>query len=254
MSTNVFATNGYGEEVDINVMSYNIYHGVGLDGELSLERIADVMKDADAEIIGIQEVDRFYGDRSDFQDQAKELAELLGYHYVYGANLDLDPAEGQEQNRQYGTGILSKYPIIDSENTFLSSFGKEQRGLLRATVNVRGIHVNVYNTHLGLDVPSRLAQVDEIIDVTSSFEGPRILLGDLNAEPDSEEFQLLLEQGNFVDSFADIEDANTFPVINPIKRIDYILSSPSIEHSNQRVIYTEDFDHLPLVTEMKIKR
>ncbi len=30
-----------------------------------------------ADVIGIQEVDRFYGDRSDFQDQIKKLAELL---------------------------------------------------------------------------------------------------------------------------------------------------------------------------------
>ncbi|WP_042221564.1 endonuclease/exonuclease/phosphatase family protein [Oceanobacillus manasiensis] len=255
MSTSAFADGkGYGKAVGVNVMSYNIYHGVGLDGTLSLERIADVIRDAEAEIIGIQEVDRFYGERSDFQDQAKELAELLNYHYVYGANLDLEPGEGQKNNRQYGTAILSKYPIIDSENIFLSSFGKEQRGLLRAKVNVRGIHVNVYNTHLGLDVPSRMAQVEEVIDVTSSFSGPRILTGDLNAEPDSEEFQFLLDGGNFIDSFAGEENANTFPIIEPTKRIDYILHSPSIELSNQRVIYTEASDHLPIVTEMKIKR
>lgn len=86
---------GYGKEVDVKVMSFNIYHGVGLDNVLNLQRTAQVIRDAGAEIVGIQEVDRFWDSRSDFQDQAKELAEILGYHYVYGANLDRSPAEGK---------------------------------------------------------------------------------------------------------------------------------------------------------------
>lgn len=253
MGGNVFAA-GYGKEVDVKVMSYNIQHGVGLDDVLDLERTARVIEKAEADIIGIQEVDRFYGERSDFQDQAKELAQLLGYHYVYAANLNLQPDEGQTENRQYGTAILSKYPIIDSGNKFLSSFGNEQRGLLRAKVNVRGVHVNFYNTHLGLSVPERLAQVEEIVDITSSFDGPNVLVGDLNAEPENEDFKLLLKQGGLIDSFADVNHSNTFPVLDPIKRIDYILTSSEIEFSNQKVIYTEASDHLPIITDLVISR
>ncbi|QTN00785.1 endonuclease [Sediminibacillus dalangtanensis] len=243
-----------GKQVSVDVMSYNIYHGVGLDGELNLERTADVIKEADAEIVGIQEVDRYYGDRSEFKDVAKELADLLGYHYVFAANLDLEPANGRSENRQYGTAILSEYPIIDSENIFLSSFDHEQRGLLRTKINVRGIHLNVYNTHLGLDVVSRLAQVGEIIEVALHHPGTSFLLGDLNAEPDSEEYQLLVDQTDFVDAFANVDNANTFPVLNPIKRIDYIFATPDIEVDNQRVIQTEASDHLPVAVEAVISR
>lgn len=254
-STGALATgNGYGKEVGTTVMSYNIHHAVGLDGQLSLQRIADVITDSGAEIVGLQEVDRFYGARSDFKEQAKELAGLLGYHYAYGANLDLAPAEGQTNNRQYGTAIISKYPIIRSENMLLSSFGKEQRGVLHAVVNLRGIHVDVYNTHLGLDVASRTAQAQEIIDLASGSEGPALLMGDFNAEPNSSEFQVLLDSGLFVNSFQGIEDAYTFPVINPSKIIDYILTSPEVQHSNQRVIHTEASDHLPIAADVVFKR
>lgn len=250
------ADNGYGSRVPATVMSYNIHHGVGLDNQLSLERIAGVIRDAGADIVGLQEVDRFYGERSGFQDQAKELAELLGYHYAYGANLDLAPAEGQTENRQYGTAIVSKYPILKSENVWLSSFGKEQRGVLHAVINVRGVHVDVYNTHLGLDVTSRLAQAQEIVDLASASgsEGPALLLGDLNAEPASEEVGLLLNSGLFVNSFEGVEDAYTFPVRNPSATIDYILTSPGVSHANQRVIQTEASDHLPIVTEVVFAR
>ncbi|WP_277679973.1 endonuclease/exonuclease/phosphatase family protein [Gracilibacillus dipsosauri] len=251
-SSSVAAT-GKGKEVNLKVMSFNIHHGEGLDGELDIKRTAKVMKDTGAEIIGIQEVDRFYGDRSDFQDQARKLAKLLGYHYVFGANLNLEP-ETSNKNRQYGTAVLSKYPIIDSENIHLSSFGNEQRGLLRTKINVKGIHVHFYNTHLGLNVAERLAQIAEINEVKSSFSGPSVLVGDLNAEPDSKELQLLLQEGNLVDVFANGDESNTFPVINPTKRIDYILTSPSVYHLDSQVIYTEASDHLPIVADIVITR
>lgn len=246
--------NGSGENVKTTVMSYNIHHGVGIDGQLSLQRIADVIRNSGAEVIGLQEVDRYYGARSDFKDQAKELAELLDYHYAYGANLDLAPAPGQTENRQYGTAILSKYPILEANNVFLSSFGKEQRGVLHAVVNVKGAPVNVYNTHLGLDTASRTAQVQEIIELASIHEGPSILVGDLNARPYYEEFQLLLQSGLFVNTFEGMEDAYTYPVINPAYTIDYILTSPGAEHTNQRVIHSEASDHLPIAADVTFKR
>ncbi|MDC3412161.1 endonuclease/exonuclease/phosphatase family protein [Aquibacillus sp. 3ASR75-11] len=238
------------EEVAIKFMSYNIHHGVGLDGELSLERIAQVMRDANVEIIGVQEVDKFYGSRSNYKDQAKELSTLLGYYYVYGANLSLYPEGGHDKARQYGIAILSKYPIIESENIELSSYGNEPRGLLRTKIDVGGILVSVFNTHLGLDTSERLAQIKEITRVTSSFVRPRILLGDFNAEPNSEEIKWLLHEGDFVDCFKEIENAVTFPADNPNRRIDYILTSKSIKFSNQNMMHTQVTDHLPITIKL----
>ncbi|WP_211749328.1 endonuclease/exonuclease/phosphatase family protein [Paenibacillus sp. Marseille-Q4541] len=245
---------GDGTEVSTTVMSYNIHHGVDLNDQLSLQNIGDVIRDSGAEIVGLQEVDRFYGVRSDYKNQAEELAELLGYHYAYGANLDFEPDEGRTNNRQFGTAILSKHPILSSENMLLSSFGEEQRGALHAVVNLQGIHVDVYNTHLGLDVTSRTVQAQEIIDLASATQGPKILMGDFNAEPDSSEFQVLLNSGLFMNSFQGIEDVYTFPVGNPSEIIDYILTSPTVQLSNQRVIHSEASDHLPIAVDLVFKR
>ncbi|GIP26389.1 metal-dependent hydrolase [Paenibacillus sp. J23TS9] len=239
--------------VGVTVMSYNIHHGVGVDDQLSLQRIADVIRDSGAEIVALQEVDRFYGDRSEYKDQAAELAVLLGYHYAYGSNLDLGPEEGRADNRQYGTAILSKHPIIRHENILLSSFEDEPRGALHAIVNLRDVHMNVYNTHLGLDTTSRTVQAQEIIDLATSAQGPKILMGDFNAEPDSPELQLLLNSGLFVNSFQGIEDAYTFPFSNPPEIIDYILTSPTVQHSNQQVIRTDASDHLPIAVDLAFK-
>ena len=43
-----------------------------------LERIAKVIEDSGAEIIGLQEVDNHWAERSNFEDQAKWLADRLG--------------------------------------------------------------------------------------------------------------------------------------------------------------------------------
>ncbi|CEG26272.1 endonuclease/exonuclease/phosphatase family protein [Bacillus sp. B-jedd] len=243
-----------GEKVSVNFMSYNIHHGVGIDNILDLERIAGLIRDEGADIVAIQEVDRHYGARSDFEDQAKKLAELLGYHYVYAANLDLDPLEEGAERRQYGTAVLSKYPIIQAENYLLPSFGKEQRGLLEATVNVKGNHIRVYNTHLGLTVSQRLAQVEEINKIVSAKKTPAVLMGDLNAEPDSDEVKQLLNGANLVDAFENRDNADTFPVENPIKRIDYIFASEGLKIFNQEVIYSTYSDHLPVIAEIELER
>ena len=77
--------------LQVKVMSYNIHHAVGEDNVLDLERIAKVIEDSGAEIIGLQEVDNHWSERSNFEDQAKWLADRLGMHYTYAANLDRDP-------------------------------------------------------------------------------------------------------------------------------------------------------------------
>src|SRR5687768_38666 len=50
------------------VMTFNIHHGVGLDGRLDLARVAAVIRASGAEVIALQEVDRHYGERSAFAD------------------------------------------------------------------------------------------------------------------------------------------------------------------------------------------
>src|SRR3954470_22759943 len=80
----------------LTVMSFNIHHAEGTDGVLDLSRIAQVIKNNGADVVGLQEVDRHYSDRSDLADQPAELAAMLGYHVVYGANIDqVPPAAGQ---------------------------------------------------------------------------------------------------------------------------------------------------------------
>src|SRR5690606_13344374 len=89
----------------VKVMSFNIAHGLGMDGVTDLERTAGVIEDSCATVIGLQEVDRFFGERSSFMDQVKWLGDRLGMYTAYGANLDFVSNQADKPNQQYGNAI-----------------------------------------------------------------------------------------------------------------------------------------------------
>jgi endonuclease/exonuclease/phosphatase family metal-dependent hydrolase len=154
----------------VKVITYNIHHGAGVDGVLDLERIAAAIESSDADVVGLQEVDNHWSERSDWVDQAAWLARRLRMHYRYAPNLDLPPLNPGEPNRQYGTAILSKYPIKDFSNTFLPLYpGQEQRGLAVATLKVRGRDLRFANTHLTHNNNAeRLDQAKKVVDLLHS--------------------------------------------------------------------------------------
>lgn len=72
----------------MRLVTCNIRYGLGRDGRLDLARIARTV--AAADMIALQEVERFR-QRSGMTDQPAELApHLPDHHRVYGANLDID--------------------------------------------------------------------------------------------------------------------------------------------------------------------
>ena len=102
----------------MEVISYNIQFGRGLDGRFDLERICDSIKGA--EIICLQEVEASW-QRSGNIDQAQAISELLPEYYaVYGSSFDVDNSykadDGKVVNRrrQHGDMLLSRWPILSS--------------------------------------------------------------------------------------------------------------------------------------------
>lgn len=239
--------------VKLRTMSYNIHHGVGMDGLLDLDRIADVIAEAEPDIVGLQEVDKHYSGRSNWEDQGKYLAEKLDMHYAYGVNLNYDPVSQSPlmAQRQYGTAILSKYPIEAYENVHLDSLGKEQRGLLRATIQVDGVQAHFYTTHLGLTPEERTVQVKQVMELVSQQKGPSIIVGDFNAWSLSKAMKPILSE--YWDAFAKKSYANTSNSKFPYQRIDYILAKADrVQFSDQKVLRTKASDHLPIVADITL--
>jgi len=236
----------------LRVATFNIHHGVGLDNVLDLERIAGTVESTGAEVVGLQEVDVHFGARSNFVDQANWLADRLGMYVVFGANLDFAPPTAGAPRRQYGTAILSEHRISEWTNTLLPHpEGGEQRGLLEAQIRVRGLPVRVYNTHLQHNSQvERLAQIAAIRAILDDVDESVVVLGDLNATPDSPEIANLTD--DLVDAWvtAGVGDGFTYDAATPHARIDYVMSSNDVVARTAAVVTSDAADHLPVVVDL----
>jgi endonuclease/exonuclease/phosphatase family metal-dependent hydrolase len=160
----------------MKLATYNVQYGLGKDRRYDLVRIAREI--ADADVIALQEVDRYW-QRSGCVDSPAVIASHLPEHYwVYGANLDMDASfrDGNgrliNRRRQFGTMILSRLPIVSSRNHLLPKYGtltqhSIQQGALEAViVTPRAGPLRIYSLHLShLSAAIRLPQVDALLAI-----------------------------------------------------------------------------------------
>lgn len=238
----------------LRALTFNIHHGVGLDGRLDLDRVAAVVEAARPDVAGLQELDRHLGKRSRFVDQPAWLADRLGLQAVFGANLDAEPRTPGSPRRQYGTAILSRHPIGEWRNTPLPRpEGGEQRGLLEALLDTPDGPVRVFGTQLqNRSRRERLAQVAAIRARVAEAREPVVLVGDLNALPDSAELAALTEDLADAWARAGRGDGFTYDAATPHGRIDYVLTSPDVEARGAEVVATDASDHLPVVADLAV--
>ena len=124
---------------------------------------------------------------------------------------------------------------------------------MHATLDVDGTPVEAYATHLQFDSPAeRLQQVQAILGTIGTPESSVVLLGDLNAAPDTPEVAALVDQ--LVDSWvaAGVGDGNTFSSQNPTTRIDYVLTSRNVTARAAAVIASDASDHRPVVASLSL--
>ncbi|WP_219416319.1 endonuclease/exonuclease/phosphatase family protein [Pseudonocardia nigra] len=237
----------------LDVLSFNIHHAEGPDETVDLDRVAAEIRDSGADVVGMQEVDRHWSERSHLADQPAELARRLGMHVAYGANLDREPATPGGERRQYGTAVLSRFPIVSRQNTPLPKGGpaEEQRGLLEVVLDVHGVPVRVLNTHLQHDsAESRLLQAREVAAAVERSAEPVVLTGDLNATPDAPEITTLTAL--LTDSHeAGAGIGHTYPVEAPDRRIDYVLAERS-RFLGSEVLPTASSDHRPVLARLLV--
>ena len=84
----------------LRILSFNIYHGETMRGDFDLEQLARVIRQADPDLVALQEVDLYTG-RSSGRDLASELGLLTRMVPLFGRAMPFDGGE-------YGEGILSR--------------------------------------------------------------------------------------------------------------------------------------------------
>ena len=248
------------KRVHLNVMSYNIHVGVGMDKKQDLPRIAEVIKRSGADVVGLQEVDRGVR-RTGRVDEIAELARLTKMDYAFAHNLDY-------QGGQYGVAVLSRFPILAIDHRrFANVRERERRGFIRVEVEVGGRRLNFVTTHLDYQfADGRLFETRQLLDALRDVRGPLVVSGDFNEEPGGAVCDLMRAAG-FADGWARDRrsaglsngDGLTYPADKPKKRIDYIFyrgvgedrPPDKAEDASATVPDTLASDHRPVVVSIR---
>jgi endonuclease/exonuclease/phosphatase family metal-dependent hydrolase len=236
----------------LRVMTYNIHITRGMDNKFDPARIADVIKRNDVDVVALQEVDN-KARRSGGVDQLAELAKLTGMHGVFGKARDYDGGE-------YGQAILSRKPIEHMDvHKLPGATGQEERIAMVARIPQDKplpdlIFVGTHLHHMGEEhrLP-QAAELDRILrEHATKREPPVMLLGDLNATPDSEVMNRL--RATWEDATA--KAGMSFPADKPDRKIDYVLlpKGHGWEVVSGKVVDEPmASDHRPVVVELRWK-
>jgi endonuclease/exonuclease/phosphatase family metal-dependent hydrolase len=170
------------------IISFNIWNRQG-PWQQRLPLIQRGLAALEPDIVALQEVLGFTG----MPSQADEIAAGLGWnvHHV--------PAWHIGGGLTFGNAILSRHPLVDTQSLPLPSPpGVDTRTVAFARVDLPHGPAPVFATHLTFQTHlghARCQQVraltDHVARLAPTDGPPPILVGDFNAEPDSDEMRFL---------------------------------------------------------------
>ena len=229
----------------ITIISYNIHHGEGLDGKLDIERIADVVKRENPDIVAFQEVD-VNVKRSGRIDEAQKLGELTGYKPFFGKAIPLTGGA-------YGNAIIAK----DAEAVVAKHIplpGAEPRCMIAIqTKDGQGRPFVFACTHLDLNDENRVKSVGIITEWVKGLTIPAIIVGDMNCQPGSAPYKAFEESW---DAAWGDKPQPTFNAKKPRVSIDHCFTYPKQSWQVAEIKVVEETvasDHRPVKVTLILK-
>ena len=248
----------------LKLMTYNIAatrdfgKGTGKPFEYSVEKYAQMIKEQNPDICGLNEVDYMLV-RSGRIKTTRALGALLGYEDAFA------PAVtwlfgGKPGN--YGNGFLSKHhikdvricpipdPVTRDEDVYY-----ETRVILNALVDFEGTDVDVFVSHFGLAKAERANAVKILAELIKDSSHPVIVMGDFNAQPDDPVLDPI--RGLLSDTFDVYSDKNaktypTNPEFGPDQKIDYIFVSKEFRTESVEIIDRQLSDHKAYIANVEL--
>lgn len=244
------------------LLSYNIHKGFDLLGRWTLEDMRQALRTTEVDALLLQEVvgenkkllSKFKNSSAN-EKQFEFLADEVWPHFSYGRNAVFP-------SKHHGNAILSRFPIIGTENTDLTVNRLEFRGLLYAKIEYgSGKFLHLCTTHLNLFSSDRRLQILKIcnwIQNNIPKTEPMILAGDFN-DWNQELSAHLANNLGLAEAFQSKYSsyARSFPSISPWLCLDRVY------YRNMRILDAAVLvgmpwlflsDHLPLLVEVELPR
>jgi endonuclease/exonuclease/phosphatase family metal-dependent hydrolase len=229
----------------LRVVSYNIHQCVGRDGRRDPQRVANVLREIDGDVVGLQEVDAQGGGGSESM-QMQYLASALGLHAIAGPTI-------LRHDGHYGNALLTRRPVVDVRHIDLTVYRREPRGAIDADLDLDGTIARVIVTHLGLLPGERRIQVRRLLDALGDGQSDLVVLcGDIN-----EWFAVGRPLRWLHARFGHNAALATFPSLLPVFALDRVWVHPRAALAALEVHATpaarHASDHLPLTADIDLR-
>jgi len=224
----------------MKLATWNIHRCIGRDGAMSPERCAAVLREIDADVIALQEVESRPGHALDV---LAYLAGEAGCQSIAGVTM-------QREDAHYGNAVLTRLPVRSVRRHDLSVHAREPRGALELDFDTNGYALQLVATHLGLQPAERREQIGRLLELFD-VEGRDIvvLAGDLN------EWFLWGRPLRLLHSvFSHTPHRRTWPAYAPVFALDRVWAHPR-RAMRQLAVHRSAMarvasDHLPLVAKI----
>jgi len=228
----------------LRVATYNVHSCIGGDRECNPERTVHVLREIDADILGLQEVGA--AAFVDEADQFRYLEKHLEMQGIAGPTL-------RRGRARFGNAVMTRGKILDARLVDLTVLSFEPRGAIDCMIELRGHTVRVIATHLGLLPQERGRQLKRIADMIEERPHPlTVLLGDFNIF--GPERRTLTRIG----APRNLPKLRSFPARRPIMSLDRVWTIPNhpliettVHHTTLSRIAS---DHLPVVGEIDLHK
>jgi endonuclease/exonuclease/phosphatase family metal-dependent hydrolase len=255
----------------VRLATFNLLHGRSLsDGTVHADRIRAAVADLDADVLGLQEVDRAQP-RSGLLDLTALAADALGATvHRFAAAVVGTPGQTWQPwhsgadvgHPQYGIALVSRFPVTRWQITQLPGapvrspvyvpggglllLRDEPRVLLAAVLDTPDGPLTVATTHLSFVPGWNVRQLRAAVRALRGLPGPRVLLGDLN---------MPAGPVRAFTGWQPLARAATFPNSFPRTQLDHVLADPRGAASLGRVVQVRTppvavSDHRPLVVRL----
>ena len=225
--------------------SYNIHRTVGPDRRHDPQRVAQVIREVGAPVIGLQEVNWRPEEELGGESQAEFLAHLPGYEAIAGSNLI-------EHRGHYGNMLLTRYPVLVVRRHSILYRAREPRGVVDVSLDIAGQRLRVMVTHFGLSLRERRFQANRLVElIAQAAPEPVLLLGDLN--------DWIWGSPTIAPLLAACDPTRapaSFPSVWPLFALDRIVTwrvgAPLRVYAHRSATARWASDHLPVVAEIGI--
>ncbi len=230
-----------GEQTSIKVMTYNIQQANDVNGEKSYLQQLALIREVSPDVLSMQETDSTRISLNN-NDYVRFYADSLGYYSYFGPT---------SVNGTYGTSLLSKYPLENTQTIYIYS-DKDENAIAAAEITVSGMTFSFFNVHPDGSDAVDMSFAKSLIAISKDASYV-IALGDYNLRDYEDAYKLI-----------DSVYTNVWTSIYPTKisadgvdmsgenRIDHIFISPILQAIDPVYVLTPDSgtDHAVHWTEL----